>query len=419
MPVPADHSTTINSIGYWDTFKMIVRAAYNYRRTILHFVKRRQFRRLDNFLYTKTLVPTGEGAGELAYYFIAGILRKYPQLAPYPKYIEVEVTTRCNKRCKICEHTFWNEKQKDLSLDEFKKLIDQFDLKWINLTGEGDAFMNRDYMRMIEYCKSKDTSVYLTDSFDLITPDVSQRLVELGVDGIYISIDGATKETYEKIKVGCNYKNTLMNVIAMLDEKMLQRTPLPELCIRYVITKENIHETGDFVRLVNRMATRERWGDGSKIHFIGLLDYPAIHDQYVEEIPQAIVQDTYQAVNGGVPAVFAHLDDSKNPDINTCLAWMEPYFALVPEPMALPCCAVMMANARGKLLEYSFGNYMTTPFREIWDSPYYRWFRRQVTKRDGKVPMLCVGCRAYDTSRRERQHGIDHRKSNDFVGGMV
>jgi hypothetical protein len=134
----------------------------------------------------------------------------------------------------------------------------------------------------------------------------------------------------------------------------------------------------------------------------------------VEEIPQEVIEETHRASNGGMPVVFAHPDSNKNPSIDTCLAWMEPYFALVPEPMVLPCCAVLMSNAREKLLEYSFGNYTKTPFKQIWNSPYYRWFRRQVTKRDGKVPALCAGCRAYDTRRREKLYGVDNRKGADF-----
>jgi len=419
MAVPADYMATMNSIGRWGVAKMIARAAWNYRHTMFHFIKHGQVKSLVNFLYTKTLVPTGEGAGEAAYLLIADILRKHPQLAPYPRYIEIEVTTRCNKRCIICEHTWWNEPARDLSFGEFKRLVDQFNLWWVNLTGEGDAFLNRDYLKMIAYLKGKGTSVYLTDSFDLITPDVSRELVRLGVDGIYLSMDGATKKTYEKIKVGCRYDRTLANVKAMLEEKARQNSPIPELCIRYTITKDNINETADFVRLVNSLAPREQWGDGSKLHFIGLLDYPEVHNLLVGEIPHEVIEETLRAAsNGGIPVVFAHPDSSKNPSINTCLAWMEPwmepYFALVPEPMVLPCCAVLMSNSRAKLLEYSFGNYMETPFRQIWDSPYYRWFRRQVTKKDGKVPALCAGCRAYNTRQREERYGIDYRKRTDF-----
>jgi len=414
MSVPADHMTTVKKLGALGTMNMIAKAGFNYRHTMGYLVGKKQFARLVNFLYTKMLVPTGEGSGELAYYAIGGLLQKYPQLVPYPKYIEIEITSRCNKRCIFCEHTSWNEPNKDLEFDQFKRLVDQFDLKWVNLTGEGDAFMNKSYLRMIQYLKSHDTSVFLVDSFDLITKDVAKVLVESGVDGIYISMDGATKETYESIKIGCNYDRVLTNIKNLLEIKKELHSPIPEICFRFVVNKKNVNEMADYVRVINSMASRKEFGDGSKIHFVGLLDFPEIHDLYLETIPVDKISEAIQASKGGLPVVFAHTEQVTNPSINKCLAWAEPYFALVPEPMMLPCCAVLMSNDRQKLLDYSFGNYMTTPTREIWDSPYYKWFRGMVTNPNAKVPAICAGCRAYDTTERIKKYGVDGRSKEAF-----
>ena len=414
MSVPADHMTTVKKLGTLGTMQMIAKAGFNYHHTMGYLVGKRQFARLSNFLYTKTLVPTGEGSGELAYYAIGGLLQKYPQLVPYPKYIEIEITSRCNKRCIFCEHTAWHQPNKDIEFDQFKKLTDQFDLKWVNLTGEGDAFLNNNYLRMIQYLKSRDTSVFLVDSFDLITKEVARVLVESGVDGIYISMDGATKETYESIKVGCNYDKVITNIKNLLEIKKELHSPIPEICFRFVVNKKNVNEMADYVKVINSMATREEFGDGSKIHFVGLLDFPEIHDLYLETIPVDKISEAIEASKGGLPVVFAHTEQVTNPSINKCLAWAEPYFALVPEPMMLPCCAVLMSNDREKIHKYSFGNYNTRPIREIWDSPYYKWFRKTVTNPTAKVPMLCAGCRAYDIAERMRKYGVDDRTKEDF-----
>ena len=413
MSIPADHSATAKAIGLGGVAKLMLRAGLNYRHTIAYLLRRGRFKDLANFLYTKTLVPTGEGSGEAAYYLIGPLLQRYPQLVPFPKYIEIEVTTRCNKRCIICEHTWWKEPSRDLSLEEFKSLTDQFDLKWVNLTGEGDAFLNKDYLDMIRHLKGRGTSVYLVDSFDLVTKDIAHELVKLGVDGIYISMDGATKQTYESIKVGCNFDKVVNNIENLLHFKRRIHSPLPEICFRFAITKTNVHEMPDFVRFVSSIATRKEWGDGSKIHFVGLLDYPEIHNLCLDNIPQKYIEETIRAADG-IPVVFAHTQESTNPSINRCLSWAEPYFALVPHHMVLPCCAVLMSNNRARLAEYCFGDYTKEPMRQIWNHPYYRTFRKAVTKKDGPVPALCQGCRAYDTKEREAKYGIDTRKKRDF-----
>ncbi len=413
MTIPADHSATVRSLGKFGTAQLMFSSALNYRRTIAYLAKQRRFRSLYNFLYTKTLVPTGEGSGELAYYFIGGLLQRYPSLAPYPKYIEIEVTSRCNKRCIICEHTWWNEPAKDLSLSEFLALTNQFDLHWVNLTGEGDAFLNKSYLNMIRALKMRGTSVYLVDSFDLITEDIAYQLVKLGVDGIYISMDGATKQTYESIKVGCDYDKVLRNIQNLVAVKRELHSPIPEICFRFVVNKKNVHEMADYVQTINSLGTRDDWGDGSKIHFVGLLDYPEVHSLYLDEMPKEHMAAATR-VNGGLPVVFAHTEEATNPSINRCLAWMEPYFALVPHPMVLPCCAVLMSNSRAKLAEYCFGDYTKELMRAIWEHPYYRWFRRTVTKQDAPIPQLCQGCRAYNTIERAERYGVDTRKKGDF-----
>ncbi len=413
MTIPADHSTTVEALGALGTLKMMTKAGLNYRRTVRYLISRGRFKDLSNFLYTKTLVPTGEGSGELAYYFIGSLLQRYPQLAPFPRFIEIEVTTRCNKRCVICEHTWWNERPTDLTFTELYRLTDQFNLRWVNLTGEGDAFLNKDYLAMIRHLKNRGTSVYLVDSMDLVTKSVAYELVRLGVDGIYISMDGATKQTYESIKVGCTFDKVLANIKSLLTVKKELSSPLPEICFRFVITKTNVHEMADFVRLVGSLATRQEWGDGSKIHFVGLLDYPEVHDLYLETIPQERINAAIFA-SDGMPVVFAHTQPSTNPSINRCLAWMEPYFALVPHHIVLPCCAVLMSNSRAKLAEYCFGDYTKESMRNIWNHSYYKWFRSAVTKKDAPVPALCAECRAYDTGVRVKRYGIDARKRRDF-----
>ena len=415
--IPADHSTTAKVIGISGIAKMIIKAAFSYRHTMWYLLKRGKFKDLSNFFYTKIFVPTGEGSGELAYYFIGAFLQRYPQFAPYPKYIEIEMTSRCNKRCLICEHTYFKEPNIDLSFDDFKYLTDQFDLKWVNLTGEGDAFLNKDYLKMIGYLKNRGTSVYLVDSFDLINKNVSNELVKMGVDGIYISMDGATRETYESIKVGCKYDRVINNIKSMLDVKKAYKSPIPEICFRYIVNKKNLHEMDDYVHVLNKLATRKQWGDGSKIHFAGLLDYPEIHQLYLKNIDQRYIDeaiDVPKSYKDGMPVVFAHTQENTNPSINRCLAWLEPYFALVPYHMALPCCAVMMSNNRKKLAEYCFGDYTKEKFKDIWNHPYYKWFRKTVTNPKEKVPMLCAGCRAYDTREREKTYGVDTRKREDF-----
>ena len=204
-------TTTEKILGKKEILKMKSRIFVHYIK-ILYYLLKKDVRLCYSFIFTKMFVMGGEGSGRGAAFIMEPIIRKFPSLAPYPYNLEIEVTTKCHRKCILCEHTYWNEESKDLSFEDFLKIVEQFPgLKWCNLTGEGTCWLNKDFIKMLEYMKSKGVSVYFAESFDMLDKDIANKLVEIGIDGIYFSMDAATKETYEKLRVGFSYDRTISN----------------------------------------------------------------------------------------------------------------------------------------------------------------------------------------------------------------
>ena len=391
---------------------VLLKGLWSHRRTIRYLLNRRGLRAVYNFLCVKFFVIAGgEGTGNWLGGLINPLFRLFPQLKPYlmpyPFTIEIEVTNKCNKKCIICEHTYWSESNLDLSFEDFKSIIDQFPgLKWINLTGEGDIFLNKDYLRMIRYLKARDVVVFFSDSFDLLDEGVSWELIKLGVDGIWMSIDAASKDTYEKIKAGCSFERSIGNIRTLIELKKKMKSPIPEVSFRYAVTTLNVQEMPQFVEWVHSLGGRDMLGPGSHIEFAGLLSFKEIEDYYLPRIPQEIIQATLDtAKNLDVRVSFAHpAQSSELSDMKHCAAWAEPYIMM--GGYVMPCCAVMMSNRRDFLRKYALGNLLQRPFKEIWYSQRYRQFRKTICQQKGRVPILCRGCRAFNTLKREREYGV-------------
>ena len=394
-----------------EKLKYTIKKGFAYKRTIWYLLRKRGIKAAYNFVFVKLFVKEGEGGLGLAYIPLMPVFRAFPglmaKLAPYPFNVEIEITNRCNKRCILCEHTYWNEPNRDLSFEEFKTIVDQFPkLKWVNLTGEGDAFLNRDYLKMIEYLKTtKNIPVFLVDSFDLIREDIAEKLIKMGVDGIYISMDGATKETYEMIKIGCNFDKTLVNIKNLIRLKKEFRSPIPEICFRYIITTLNVHEMPQFVELVRSLGDNKSLGDGTEIEYAGLLVFNEVRHLFVPEIPEDILKATIEKSKKlGLHVKFSHAEKGKLPPLERCSAWVEPYIMM--GGYVMPCCAVLQNNDRDFLRKYSLGNIFEKPFSEIWYSEAYRKFRKIIPQAKAPVPVLCKSCRAYDGTERARKYGI-------------
>lgn len=353
-----------------------------------------------SFWYTKLFVA--DEGGEYA--LLNRLYKRFPAMVRKPFKLEIEHTTICDKKCVFCEHTYWNEPKERITLEQFKKIIDPLrSLKWINITGEGSSFLNKDFIRVLEYLRGRHINVNFVDEFDFFDKNIARRVIDLGVNSIYISLDGATKPTYEKIKKGCNFEKTLSNIHLLLDLKAEMNSPFPVLHFRFIITRLNYQEMPGYIELISKLKNR---GIRSRVEFVGLLAFPAIEEYYMplESIPESILIKTFEnALKYGINLHLSHAK-AELPSIDKCGAWTEPYILIGGE--VISCCAIIMSNNRQFLRQNSFGNVNDKPFLDIWKSERYRIFRKAVNNRNEKVPKTCYECRAYDTVDRSEKCGV-------------
>lgn len=419
MQESAIENGTADIAGDWNEFnRRVVGRSYLYKHKIRRFLRdywsyAHLMRAFDlksayNLFFTRTSIPTGEGSQRWFYHLgLQKFLTKYPDLVPVPTFFEMETTTVCNKKCFICEHTHWPKGAQEIrhtTLEEFKHVAEQFPtVRWVNLTGEGSSFLNKDFIPMIRYLRERfKTSVWLVDHLSDITQEQIEELQGL-VHGIYVSMDGATAKTYQMVKEGCDFNKAVGNLRHIVNLKRQRKSPFPHLHFRYVLINDNLSEVPMFLDLLNSMAMPWEWGGASGVEFTGLLYFPEIERHYVRQIPPYLADEVAKRKDG-IYFRFEHAVEDMNPPIDCCLAWMEPYLML--PGYILPCCAVLMSNNRPHLRKYSFGNVYRKNFVDIWKGDYYTKFRKMVVDPEAPVPRICAGCRAYQTKHRIKKYGI-------------
>lgn len=309
-------------------------------------------------------------------------------LKPYPFCIEIEPTTRCGLKCIMCEHTYWNEPNKDMTFEEFKQIVDQFPkLKWIGLTGIGESFLNKDFIKMLEYVKSKNIYVELYDNLFYTNEKILRKLIELEIDKLFVSIVGATKQTYEKIMVNSNFDRVVKNVKTLLKLKREMNAHFPELEFHYIVTRLNVHEMIPFLEFVSSLGKPE-----IKVRFTRMLHKFKEVENLFTEVPKEVIENIKRKGkelglniewNANVP-----LD---KPPINKCTEWIMPFIFVTGH--VIPCCAQNEANKREYQKATSMGNIFEKSFKEIWYGEKYKIFRKML--KEGKVPPACVGCPLY------------------------
>ena len=315
------------------------------------------------------------------------VAKRFPSFEISPRSIQIECTTRCNLKCTMCEISYWTEKGGDLQAGHLRTMIEHLpNLKRVDLTGIGEALMNRGFFDALEFLKSRGTYVTLNDNFTLMSEQVSRRIVELGVDQIFLSLDGATKETYEKIRVGANFDKVVANARRLVQIKKEMGRKRPEVKINSVVCADNYRELPAVVALAHDLGI-------GMVQFVNVIVF-----ENTANLDTAILQDEVQAKfqealdRARQLGVLVKIELFEKLPVQQCaFPWKRNFVTY--DGFVQPCCYTTQTGDRAAQNQRSFGNLITSPFEEIWNKETYSSFRDKM--QEGILPKVCEHCPKY------------------------
>src|SRR5579862_1797717 len=110
------------------------------------------------------------------------------QRAGIPLGVHMDITYRCDERCVHCylDH----EDHGEMTTEEIKGVLDQLaeaGTFFLTLSG-GEVFMRQDFFQILEYARSLLFCVKIKTNAFMIREKQADRLAELGIDGVQVSI---------------------------------------------------------------------------------------------------------------------------------------------------------------------------------------------------------------------------------------
>ena len=366
--------------------KLIALAYYRFKYFLHWLFKRRSLGNAYSYVWA-TLFSRDAGLA-----LLDPLYKLFPFIAPYPKQIEMEITTACNLKCIICEHTYWRENPKSMTYEQFLKVMNQFPkLHWIGMTGIGSSFLNKEYIRMLEYLKTqKKTFVEFFDSFYMFDEKLARRCVEIGIDKIWVSMESANRDVYNKIRVGADFDTVVKNIENLIKIKRELKSPIPEIWFHFIINKYNIDEMLDYVNLVKRFTEMEKGFSKPVVYFTNLLSFDEVSDLKVTVSKEKIAEVEEYCRKNGVLYVFNENVVCDEP-MKNCVKWNEPFILVTGDIQ--PCCAINEANVRQYQIDNSYMNLLEGDFRKFWRSNKMKEFIGKI--RSGGINDICKYCHIY------------------------
>ena len=285
-----------------------------------------------------------------------------------PTSVMVELNNTCNLHCTMCGTKSARRKKGNMEIHEYRRVVDEIaglGIRNLTLYTHGEPLLYPHLPLAIKIAKEKGLTVSISTNGNLLDEKLGRDLLQAGLDVLRYSVEGASKTSYEKIRIGGDFDCLLVNMqrFKMLRDQLRAKTAIH---LNTVVMAETEPELEEFIGRYSPLV--------DSIHF-GLLSnqggsYKGFNSSSITRVPA-----------GG-----------KSP----CgLLWKT--FMVNWDLSATACCI----DFHGELL---VGDLRTQRIREIWGSEQYQYFRELHRRKMYEKMPLCGECNKNVMSKFMRFH---------------
>jgi len=315
-----------------------------------------------------------------------------------PFHVQIDLTNNCNNQCIACwcnspllkeKRLSGTEKERHLPLGLAKELIDDISRMGateVYYSGSGEPFMHPQIMEILEYSKKKNLTCHVNTNFTLLTKEKLDRIMDIGVDFLTVSIWAAapptyvkthtkrTEEDFNKLKENLIYLNTfkrdfphikLYNVIFNMNyfelEEMVELATetrsesleftlvdtIPDATDSLALSKKELDELAESCRKI-----QSRLDKNNRMKENGIMIYK--FDQFLRRI--SVLDDVREA----------KYDRNVIDSMPCYIGWL--FARVVPNGEVHSCL---------KAHRIPTGSLYLNRFSEIWDSEKQAYFRKK------------------------------------------
>lgn len=336
------------------------------------------------------LMPSLRNTKMILNFLVAKIQYKLlmTRLFNYPYFALIDPSSVCILHCPLCPTGQGDNSRPHcfLKFEDFKKIIDELGDYLISLlfTNWGEPFLNKEFLKMIEYAKKVRhipfTSVDTNLNVELSDQDI-EKLIASGLDLMCIAIDGVTQETYEKYRRGGSLKKVIDNSKKILEiRKKLGKTN-PFVVWQFLVFKHNQHELESVIKLAKEIGV-----DAIRI---------SAAQPFQGEIHKSF-EYTYKISKRYLPPLGSKYsgytkNGKKKNTVKRC-QWLWKGVVINSNGSISPCCDIFPEK-------YDFGNILNEKrFKAIWNNEKYQNARKLIKDTncakklfsEGNVCALCT-----------------------------
>ena len=133
--------------------------------------------------------------------------------------LHVELTNACNLECPMCPRTTaMDRKVGYIPVPLVEKIAAEAagQCEFVTLHAWGESILHPQFDRVIQIFRAAGLRTLLSTNANLLNEKRRERLLASGLDFLIFSLDAVNEDTYQKLRTGGNFQETVQNVESFL-----------------------------------------------------------------------------------------------------------------------------------------------------------------------------------------------------------
>ncbi|MCL4466875.1 MAG: radical SAM protein [Chloroflexi bacterium] len=169
-----------------------------------------------------------------------------------PLSVDVNITDRCNFACLMCRGANPGYKPKpELSIDVMKRVIDdmkQMRIPYLTLTGGEPTLRLGFILETLQHSRARGIAVGMVSNGSLLDEQEMTDLVRSGLHRIAFSLDGATEEVHDSIRMPGSYSKVIASLAMCQCVKKQSRYNF-RVHVNTVVVRPNVRQLVEIARI--------------------------------------------------------------------------------------------------------------------------------------------------------------------------
>ena len=373
--------------------------------------------------------------------------------------VKLDMVGRCQLRCVMCHfaHPEFVENPNSMDLELLEKVAGEIFPRAhdVVLSSSAEPLMSPHLPRALELCREHGVPWFHFSTNGIsLTPEVIETTIRAEMPIITLSIDGGTKETFERIRTPMKWSKMMQRLDELREIKERMGSDVPRVTVTTVLMRSTIREMPELVKICAEKGVAAmsfvHMGviGGLGVEHESLMNEPELSNKILAEckvmceelgmvptiplpFPEGFgkteeeaedIVDATRSEEGAAAALdgdgeevqwdtfsVAEFMNHKNREFNFAVPEKQHhnrrcyfpwyYIHVNPEGTVFPC---------GSWFEFTtFGDFKTQTFAEIWMGEEYKKLREQILTSDYRD--VCANCTVANMGRPDVLASFSHR----------